>query len=74
MDQEAVVISPSQGQVKVFNEVGARIWELADGERSIADLVDIICEEYMVAREEAERDTLEFVQRLVDANLLTLAG
>ncbi len=61
IDQEAVVIIPAHGQAKVLNEVGARIWKLADFTRSITDLVDIIFDEYVVACEEAEQDALEFV-------------
>ena len=73
IEQEAIVILPAQGQVKVLSEVGARIWDLVDGQRTISDLIDIICEEYEVKREEVEKDTMDFVQRLIDVQLLEIA-
>lgn len=74
IDHEAIVILPAQGQGKVLNEVGARIWELADGGRSIGDWVNIICAEHAVARGEAEQDALEFIHSMREANLVIITG
>jgi hypothetical protein len=35
LEHEAVVVLPDKGEVKVLNEVGAQIWALADGTRSV---------------------------------------
>ena len=74
IEKEAIVILPAQGQVKVLNEVGARIWELVDGHKSTSDLIDIICEEYDISREEVEQDTMDFVQRMLDVQLLEIVA
>lgn len=70
--QEAVVILPVQGEVKVLNEVGSRLWELVDGTRTVTDLVSQICDEYMVSYEQAEEDALDFIQRMVERKLLVI--
>ena len=74
IEKEAVIILPAHGQVKVVNEVGARLWELADGTRTVADMVDILCEEYAVMREQAEEDALEFIQRMIEKKMFVVMG
>lgn len=70
---EAVLVLPGKGQVKVLNEVGARIWELADGNRTVAEIVDCIDTEFDVARPVAEADTCAFIERLAAMGILELA-
>ena len=36
LDEEAVLVHPVQGKVRVLNPVGARVWELVDGQRTLA--------------------------------------
>lgn len=73
MDDEAVLVLPDKGQVKVLNEVGARIWSLIDGKRSVGELASMICEEYEVDGDLAEADTIEFVADLIDRGIATLS-
>jgi len=70
--QEAVIILPAAGEVKILNEVGSRLWELVDGQRTIAELAVKICDEYAVTFEQAEEDALDFIQRMVERKLLVL--
>ena len=70
--QEAVIILPAAGEVKVLNEVGSRLWELVDGQRTIAELAAQICDEYAVTFEQAEADALDFIQRMLERKLLVL--
>jgi hypothetical protein len=48
-----------------LNEVGARVYELIDGERRVKDIVDSIVSEFDVERGEAEADVREFIEQLV---------
>jgi hypothetical protein len=72
LDHEAVVVLPDAGQVKVLNEVGAQIWMLADGSRSVREIVAAICREYDVASAVAEVDTLKFLAELQQKGLITV--
>ena len=47
-----------------LNEVGARIWDLLDGERSVADIATVIVDEYAVDQETAAQDVAEFLDQL----------
>lgn len=65
LDAEAVVVLPEKGEIKVLNEVGARIWALADGSRSVREIAILISTEYAVSSAEAEADTLAFVNDMI---------
>lgn len=58
------------GQV---SEVAERIVELCDGQRTLAQVVDALCEEFEVEREVCAEDTLHFASLLVSRNVLTLS-
>ena len=72
VDGEAVIVLPGEGTVKVLNDVGSRVWELADGTRTVDDMVETIYDEYDVDRDQAQEDVIEFVTTMVAANLLTV--
>lgn len=72
IDNEAVVIQPLMGKVNVLNEMGAFIWNLADGSHSLEAIIGLIRVEYSVSQEQATADALEFVQEMVDRNLLII--
>ena len=50
--------------IYVLNSVGARIWELIDGEKDVAGIIAAICSEYEISAKEAERDISEFLKGL----------
>lgn len=70
---EAVLVLPEKGTVKVLNEVGARIWSLADGQRSGRQIASIILAEFDVEQPVAEADTLEFLGELAVRGVLTFS-
>lgn len=72
LEHEAVVVLPDQGQVKVLNEVGAQIWTLADGSRSVSEIAAVVCREYDVPPAVAEADTLKFLAELQQKGLIVL--
>ena len=46
VDGEAVLVDPKKGMVRVLNPTGARIWEMIDGRRTVAELAAGIAAEY----------------------------
>jgi hypothetical protein len=71
VSDEAVIVLPKMGQVKVFNEVGARIWSLIDGVRTVGEIITIINKEFSVNEEDAENDTREFLTQLVEREIIS---
>jgi hypothetical protein len=70
---KAVVITIDHNQVHVFNSVGTRVWELADG-RSIDAIVEAIVDEFEVERARAALDVRTFAERLVAVGAARVAG
>ncbi len=61
-----------EGSDGVVSEVGERIVELIDGQRSVEEIVQTLVNEFEVPREVAETDTLDFIGLLADKHVLSL--
>ncbi len=53
------------------SEVGSRIISLIDGQRTVGQIVDTLCEEFEVQPEECEREVGRFVELLVEKRVLS---
>ena len=73
IDDKVFVLNPETSELHALNEVGARIWELADGVRPVADIVATIEQEYDVSTQSAQADVAGFLDELVAKGLVTLA-
>lgn len=73
-EEQAILVLPGLGQAKVLNAVGARIWQLADGNRTVGQIAEVISVEFQVGLEEAQGDTQAFIRQLVERQVLVLAG
>ncbi len=70
IEGQALVITPEDSFLHTMNEVGTRIWEIAEKEIVIKDIIETICQEFEVNRDEACRDVIEFIQQMLDKNLI----
>ena len=74
------LVVPVRGQVGdldaiyCVNEVGGFIWELLDDPKSVTQVVDAVCREFDVAREQAEHETAEFIAALEAAGMIEPSG
>jgi hypothetical protein len=50
--------------IYVLNPVANRIWELLDGQRTLAQVRDLLLEEFEVSPLELEQDIIDFIERL----------
>lgn len=48
----------------VLDEVGARVWELIDGQRSIEDIKNVLLDEYASDEKQIEEDVCGFISQL----------
>jgi hypothetical protein len=71
LDEEAVLVHPGQGKVRVLNPVGARVWELVDGQRTLADIVRVIATEYEVDITRVELEVPAFCEDLAQRGALS---
>ena len=70
IDGEAVIVNAQGGEILVLNEAGALIWQLLDGEHSVATLVAAVQEAFEVEESTAAADVREFLTTLADRGAL----
>jgi hypothetical protein len=58
--------------IYTLDGVGARIWELMDGERDGHAILEQIVQEYEVEREVARADLIEFLEQLQTAEAIEI--
>lgn len=64
VDGEVVILDREAGQVHQLNPTGRYIWELLDDGYECDSIVDVMVQEFEVARETAEADVEGFLQQL----------
>ena len=72
IDQQAVLVMPVEGKVKVLNQVGAFIWDKIDGNNSLIDLIKAISATFDIQEEQAAKDLIEFLEELKNKNMILI--
>ncbi len=67
---KAILVLPDSGKVIVINDVGARIWTLLDGERTINQISNIIETEYSSPSQNIQQETMDFLAGLIDRKIV----
>lgn len=71
IEGEAVLLVPHAGTVIVLNAVGHSIWQLANGKRSVGEIIERICAEYEVELAQAKADVLAFLASLEQRGVIS---
>ena len=69
--EETVLFDMATGNYYSLNELGARTWELLDGNRTIGDVAEILASEYDAPIEIIHEDLQSLVDKLLKDGLLT---
>ena len=72
LDTEALVVDVKGGLLYPLNRVGARIWDLCDGARSVDEIVGVLAAEFEAPEPTIRADAIEFLERLADAKLVSI--
>lgn len=59
-----VLLSMDTGRFVELNETGRAIWELTDGERSVAEMIEALQGRYAIGDAACEREIIEFLSGL----------
>jgi hypothetical protein len=73
IDDDTIIISPSESVMHELNETGSFLWSRIDGRRSAAELADLLTENFDVAPETALEDTTAILTELSLRKLLVPA-
>ena len=64
------------GSIYNLNEVGALVWELLDGQKTLGHIRDAVVAQFEVSTQEAQADIFEFISQLamIDAVIEPQSG
>lgn len=70
--KELVMMDIQNGNYVGLNETGRAIWELIETPVKVSDLVAQLAAKYSVTTEECMKDTLEYLDKMNDQQLLLI--
>jgi len=70
MPDALVLLDPSAGTYFSLDEVGARVWELCDGTRTVSDVVAVLTDEFDAPTEIIRDDVAELLGELAAESLV----
>lgn len=73
VEHEAVIVDSGEGLARVLNETATRIWELSDGEKTVAEIAGIISLEFDVSSEQAQDDAVVFFKELEGRKMVVIS-
>lgn len=71
LDAEIVALDVAKGAYRQLNPAAARIWEKLAQPMTLSQLLSEICSEYDAPEAKIRDEALDFVQELVQKNMLT---
>ena len=72
-DDQTMLLDLDGGTYFALNEVGARVWELSDGSRTVAEIATLLADEYDAPVAVIQADVLELLGELEVEQLVTAA-
>jgi hypothetical protein len=70
LDGETVLLVPAEEKLLGLNAAAGRVWQLADGTRTVGAIAETIGREFGVEPADVESDVARFVDRLLTRGLL----
>ncbi|MCU6710281.1 lasso peptide biosynthesis PqqD family chaperone [Paenibacillus sp. J5C_2022] len=74
MGGEKVMLSIQNGNYYNLGSIGGRIWEVIGNFATVAEVVDLLLEEYDVDRTECEQQVLDFLDHMRKEGLVLVDG
>jgi hypothetical protein len=68
---DAVIISPDESMVRMLNPTATRIWQLADGSRSVEEIVAMLTDEFDVDLAQARQSVMRLLTEFSEKRLIT---
>ena len=72
--EDAVILNLKTGIYHGLDPVGARIWHLLQEPRTVNDILNTLLQEYEIEPERCERELVDLLQKLADAELVKVSN
>jgi coenzyme PQQ biosynthesis protein PqqD len=67
---DLLLFNMNDGNYYSLNEIGGRVWELCDGNRSVSQVIAALAAEYDTSHEVVEKDVMELLEGLQSGKLI----
>jgi len=58
----------------ILDKIGACVWTLCDGSKTVNDIIKVFSKKYSLGREKAERSLLVYLEQLLRRGLIAIAA
>ena len=72
MDDNAVVVTPQTGKVRVLNPVGSAIWQRLVENKSVPEIATHLATHFEVSHTQAQQDIQQFIEELKARGIVTI--
>jgi len=69
---EGIIVSQNDAEVLAVNEVGARLFSLIDGNRTLTQILEAMEAEFEVSRETLELDARSYISELLSTGVVEI--
>lgn len=70
LGDEAAILNLKNSVYYGLNPVGARVWNLVQQERTVAEIREVLVDEYDVEAQRCEQDLLDLLEKLREQGLI----
>ena len=74
LDDSVLIVATKLNEEKIYtlNKTAAHLWEICDGSKSVADMVQSLCRAYDIDAAVALKDTFVFIEDMSSKGLICL--
>lgn len=72
LDSEAVIVSPTSGDIRVLNRTGTEIWQLLADGCEVEKIEMVLVDQYNLSLHQAKVDVSAFLEDLMRCGLIIL--
>ena len=69
---EAFIIDKDGTKIHQLNRVGSEIWKISEGNLTVSQIIENICDYFAITAEEAEKDSAQFIEQMLAQGLVVL--
>jgi Coenzyme PQQ synthesis protein D (PqqD) len=74
IEDQTVLLNVVAGKYHGFNEAASRIWQLISTPIEIRKICDELTNEFLISQKECQAETLQFLEKLKEIDLIVVTG
>ena len=69
---DGILLNPSSGDYFEISETGLLIWRHVDGQKTIEEIIENLATHFDITDEDLAKDTIEFMEELINKGLISV--